>query len=115
MAWTRNEPDPLREKRRQLEEQERLLAERMAQLTQKLQEGDAPPGEAKAPEPPVWRLEEGSTAARLAPELTPSRRRNLGRQRQRDMFLFFLCIVLLLIATGIFYWLWETHLRVAPE
>ena len=62
MAWPRDEPDSLRAKRRKLEEQERLLAERMSRLTQELRDGPSPEKE-KTVEPPVWRMEEETAVA----------------------------------------------------
>ena len=111
MPWTRNEPDPLKARKQQLAEQERQLAERMSRLNEELRNGGEPlaAGKNKVPEPPIWRLEEETS--RRVPELASARRRNLARQRQRDMVVFFLCIVLLLVATGIFIWLWKVHLR----
>jgi len=92
MPWTRNDPDPLEGRRRQLAEAERLLAEQRKKLTQELrQSGESPPAE-----PPVWRMEEDGRHERVT-EPVPARKRNLARQRQRDMVLFFLFIGLLLI------------------
>ncbi len=110
MPWSRNDPDPLKAKRRQLAEQARLLAEKMSRLAYELQHGTQPPPATKPAEPPVWRMEEDGTP-RSGPEPAATRKRNLARQRRRDMFIFFLCMVLLLIATGFFIWLSKTHLR----
>ena len=106
MLLPRKEPDPLSGKRKLLAEQERLLAERMAQLHQRLANGGEEEDEAgppKAPEPPVWRLEED--APRTArPESAATARRVLAAQRQRDklifcvMFLALLVVVLLVLA-----------------
>jgi hypothetical protein len=109
MAWPRDEPDSLRAKRRQLAEQEKRLAERMSRLTQELHDGPNLEKE-KVAEPPVWRMEE-ETAVRRNSEMSSVRRRNLARQRRRDKILFFLFIALLLVATGIFFWVYQTHLR----
>jgi hypothetical protein len=113
MPWSRShrESDPLKAKRRQLEEQERLLAEKMSRLTHELQHGpDLPPAEGKkpAPEPPVWRMED-DPAPRRASEPTPARKRNLARQRQRDRLIFFIVFGCLLAVTAIVLWLWKTH------
>ena len=109
MPWFRDDPEPLRAKRRELAEKERDLAARMSQLNQELR--NAPEEAArKLAEPPVWRLEE-EKAARLAPEDRAGRPRDLAYQRQRDKILFFLLIGLLLVVTIIFYWLYQTHLR----
>ncbi len=109
MPWFRDDPEPLRAKRRELAEKERALAARMSQLTQELR--NAPEEAArKLAEPPVWRLEE-EKAARLAPEDGSARPRDLAYQRQRDKFFFFLLIGLLLLVTFLFYWLYHTHLR----
>lgn len=105
MPWNRNDPDPLEARRRQLAEQERHLAEQMSQLTEELnQAGEPIPEEIKPPEPPVWRMEDDALSHRMI-EPTPTRKRNLARQRQRDMILFFICIGALLAALGIFLWL----------
>jgi hypothetical protein len=104
MPWPRDEPDPLRAKRKQLAEQERLLEERMSRLSQELRDG--PSAERKAVEPPVWRMEEESGA-----EASSVRRRNLARQRRRDKILFFLFIGVLLAVTCVFIWVYQTHLR----
>jgi hypothetical protein len=109
MAWPRDEPDSLRAKRRQLAEQERQLAERMSKLTQELHDGPSAEKE-KTVEPPVWRMEE-ETAVRRTSEMSSVRRRNLARQRRRDKILFFLFIGVLVLATIIFFWVYQTHLR----
>ena len=108
MAWSRDEPDPLRAKRRQLANQEKELALRMSQLTEELRR--APNERKKAPEPPVWRLED-EISPRQAAESTSARRRNLARQTRRDKILFFLFIAVLLVVSCIFFWVYETHLQ----
>lgn len=108
MPRPRDEPDSLKAKRRQLAEQERILSERMSRLAQELRDGpDAAPSN-KPVEPPVWRLEE-ETSARPAAEPILPRGRNLARQRQRDKILFFLFIALLLVVMCIFFWVYRTH------
>ena len=113
MPWpTRHEPDPLKARRRQLAEQERLLAERMSQLTRELK-GDSDEAIAagkKAAEPPVWRMEEDITAPRPF-EPPASRRKGLARQRQRDRVIFFLCTAVLLAIIGLVIWLWKTRVE----
>jgi len=105
MPWNRNDPDPLEARRRQLAEQERHLAEQMSRLTDELHHAGEPiPDEIKPAEPPVWRMDDDALSHRLV-EPQPTRRRNLARQRQRDMALFFVCIVALVIALVIFLWL----------
>ncbi len=101
MPWNRNDPDPLAARRRELAEKERQISEQHARLTEELHgSGGPPPAEIK-PEPPVWRMEEdGHRAA----EPTPARKRNLARQRQRDMILFFVCIGILLVVLVIVLW-----------
>jgi hypothetical protein len=106
MPWSRPEPDPLKARRRQLAEQERELAQRMARLTHELRHG-APPAAGAAVEPPVWRMEEEGRAA-LPPETTATRR-PLARQRRRDKVIFFLCSGVLLVIVGLVFWLWKTH------
>jgi hypothetical protein len=107
MPRPRDEPESLRARRRQLAQQERLLAERMSRLNQELLEGgkgaSSPP---KAVEPPVWRLEDEAGA-----EASSAPRRNLARERRRDKILFFLFVGVLLIASCFFFWLYQTHLR----
>jgi hypothetical protein len=109
MPWSRSEPDPLKARRRQLAEQERLLAERMSQLSQELQ-GDwaKTAGKKGGLEPPVWRMEDEATRY-TSPETPALRGRALARQRQRDMMIFFLCTALLLAIMGLVFWLWKTH------
>jgi hypothetical protein len=109
MPWNRTDPDPLEIKRRKLAEQERLLSEQMSRLTEELRHAGEPvPEEIKAPEPPVWRLED-DTAHPGAVEPTPVPKRNLARQRQRDMLLFFVFGAVLL-AVGLFLWRIYAHL-----
>ena len=102
MPWNRNDPDPLEARRRQLAEQERLLAERRKQLTEELHQSHAPGG-AKPVEPPVWRMEEDGPHPRI-PDPAPARKRNLARQRQRDRFLFFIFIGLLFLVLVVVVW-----------
>jgi hypothetical protein len=110
MPWNRNDSDPIEIKRRQLAEQERLLAERMSRLTEELQQSGQPaPIDPKSAEPPLWRMEDDATAIHRIPEPASARKGVLARQRQRDMILFFGCIGLLLIAVIIFCWLFYTH------
>lgn len=105
MSWNRHDPDPLEARRRQLAEQERLLAEQMSRLTDELHHAGEPiPREIKPAEPPLWRMEDDHPIHRIT-ESAPPRQRNLGRQRQRDMILFFVCILALLLALGIFLWI----------
>jgi len=110
MPWNRNDPDPIEIKRRQLAEQERLLAEKMSRLTEELhQSGEPLPPDPKSAEPPVWRMEEEAPVHRSL-EPTSLRKGALARQRQQDMILFFGFIALLLLAIGFFIWLVYTHL-----
>jgi hypothetical protein len=105
MPWSRSEPDPIKARRRQLAEQERLLAERMAQLRQELS-GPGDPEIKKAPEPPVWRLED-ETQNNSGNEVVPAAPRVLARQRRRDKVIFFLCIAFLLVLILIVAWFWS--------
>ena len=107
MAWNRKdkEPDPFEEKRRKLAEQERLLAEQMSRLSAELS-GEAP--DTKPAEPPVWRLEDDAPHTRAA-DPTPARKRNLARQRQRDMILFFVFIAVFLIVVAIVFYVAYVH------
>jgi hypothetical protein len=95
MFGPRKEPDPLRGKRQQLAERERLLAERMSQLNDKLARGgeDAP----KPHEPPVWRLEDDALMPPRHTEPTAIRKRVLARQRRNDKILFFAMIIALIV------------------
>jgi hypothetical protein len=104
MPWSRSEPDPIKAKRRQLAERERLLAARMAQLNQELHDGPAPV-EKKMPEPPVWRMED-ETPKPAASDVVPGAPRVLARQRRRDKVIFFLCIAFLfvLILVVVCFW-----------
>jgi hypothetical protein len=109
MPWNRNEPDPLDARRRQLAEQERHLAKQRRRLTEQLQ----PSAEAvRRAEPLVWRTEDDSPVARTA-EPTPARKRNLARQRQRDMIVVFGLVILFLIVLGMLIWVAYVH-NIAP-
>ena len=109
MPWNRNDPDPLEARRRQLAEQQRQLIEQRKRLTEELhQTGEASPAHIKRAEPPVWRMEEDNLHQR-ASEPTPARKRNLARQRQRDMVLFFLFIIVFLIVLSIVLWVAYVH------
>jgi hypothetical protein len=92
MPRSRKAPDSLEHRRRQLALQERLLAEKMSRLSDQLSRGaEGLAGDpAKPAEPPVWRLEED--VPRRSTEPAAQRKRNLGRQRQRDMIVFFVMI-----------------------
>jgi hypothetical protein len=105
MPWKSKEPDPIADRRRQLEEQERLLAEQRRKLTRTLK-GEAPQSAAKAIEPPVWRMDENSTSR---PIESSARRRQLARQRRRDMLLFFVFIGVLLVVVAIVLWVAYVH------
>ncbi len=105
MPWIRSEPDPIKARRRQLAEQERLLAERMAQLNRQLHDGPAPVAK-KVPEPPVWRMEDETLQPTL-PEPGPTGRRVLARQRRRDKVIFFLCMAFLFALILVVAWFWS--------
>ncbi len=98
MSWNRH--DPIEEKRRRLAEQERLLAERMSRLREDLSQSGRPAPELK-PEPPVWRMEEEGHSPHRPARPAPARKRNLARQRQRDMVLFFILIFVLILVAAI--------------
>ena len=109
MPWHRNDPDPLEIKRRKLEEQERLLSEQMSRLMEEIHNSGEPlPEVIKPSEPPIWRLEDDAAHPR-AVEPAPARKRNLARQRQRDMILFFVFGALLLIVIGLVLWRAYAH------
>lgn len=103
MPWPRNDPDPLEARRRELAEKERLVTEQMSRLTEELHGSGGPSPVEIKPEPPVWRMEEDALS-RGVTDPAPARKRNLARQRQRDMILFFVLIVVLLIVVGIVLW-----------
>jgi hypothetical protein len=112
MPWPRNDPDPLEERRRQLAEKERLVAEQLSQLTRQMHlSGEPPPPPAAKPvEPPVWRLEE--EPRRVDP--MPVRRRHLARQTQRDMLVFFISLGVLLLVVTILLWVAYVHNNAPP-
>jgi hypothetical protein len=112
MRWNRNDPDPFDAKRKLLEEQERALAEQRRQLSEQLRTGELPGSRSKPSEPPVWRMEDESTPERDV-DPTPSRKRHLARQRQRDMILFFAFIAVLLIVIVVVLWVAYVH-NLAP-
>ena len=110
MPWPRNDRDPLEAMRRKLAEEEQRLAEEMARLSQELnQAGEPTPAEVKPIEPPIWRMEEDGLSPHRIAEPTPARKRNLARQRQRDMVVFFACIALLLIVIAVLLWVVWIH------
>jgi hypothetical protein len=111
MPLPRKDPDSIEHKRRQLARQERLLAEQMSRLSAQLRRGGAAFDEdpARPIEPPVWRLEEDGRHPRRVPELSPQPKRNLGRQRQRDMIIFFIMLGALLIVGFMVYLLLHLH------
>jgi hypothetical protein len=98
--------NPLALKRRRLEEQERLLAQRRRALKQQLESGGASAAAARVDEPPVWRMEDDHHDR--AAESASARPRHLGRQRQRDMIVFF-CMGLLLAAIVVLLWVAWIH------
>jgi hypothetical protein len=112
--WNRNAPDPFKDKRRILAEQERLLAERMSQLREELlHSGDPLVSDLKPVEPPVWRMED-ETQSRRATDPTPARKRNLARQRQRDMIWFFVILTVFVAVLIIVLWVAYVH-NTAPN
>jgi hypothetical protein len=107
MPWKRNDPpDPLEARRRQLAEQERLLAEQRQRLHNELRGSGE---EAKPAEPPVWRLEDDDSRHERPADPTPARKRHLARQRQRDMVLFFVFILVLIIVLAIVFIIAYVH------
>jgi hypothetical protein len=105
MPWNRPEPDPIKARRRQLADQEKLLAERMARLTHQLHDGSATKPK-KASEPPVWRMEDEAQKSAASDPISGAPR-VLARQRRRDKVIFFLCIALLLVLVLIVAWFWN--------
>jgi hypothetical protein len=108
MPWNRNDPDPLEARRRRLAEQERLLAEQRRQLINQLHQSGESAANDKPVEPPVWRMEEDVLHQRIA-DPVPARKRNLARQRRRDMILVFGLIILFLIVLVIVLWVAYVH------
>ena len=108
MPWNRNDPDPIEARRRQLAEQERLLTEQRRLLTEQLHQAGESDAKVKPAEPPVWRMEEDAPPQRAA-DPVPPRKRNLARQRQRDMVLVFGLIGLLLIILIVALWIAHVH------
>ncbi len=114
MAWNRNVPDPLENKRRSLAERERHLAEQMARLKDALQQSGVPdPADLRPTEPPVWRMEEDHLPHRTV-DPTPARNRNLGSQRRRDMIWFFIFLIVLVAVLSIGIWVAYVHIT-APN
>jgi len=108
MPWTRNDPDPLEARRRQLAEQERQLAELRRRLTEQLHpSGESSSTVVKPAEPLVWRTEDDAQHDRVIEPAT-ARKRNLARQTQRDMILFF-GFALFLIVVMILLWIAYLH------
>jgi hypothetical protein len=99
MPWNRSDPDPLEARRRQLAQQERLLAAQRKRLTEQLQQTQSDES-IKPLEPPVWRMEDEPPRRRLS-ETSTRRNRHLARQRQRDMVLFFIFIGVFLVVVVI--------------
>jgi hypothetical protein len=97
MPKRRDDSNPLDAKRRQLEEQERALAQKRAELQAQLESGGTSPSATRVEEPPVWRMEDEPQEH----EFEPAQYRHLARQRRRDMFIFFACIALLLVVIAV--------------
>lgn len=100
MPRNRNDPDPLEPMRRKLEEQQRLLEEQMQKINQELNPDAYPP---KPSEPPVWRLEEDASHY-TSTKVSSVRRRQLAKESQRDMILFFVAVAVLLFILALFIW-----------
>jgi hypothetical protein len=109
MPWKRDDPDPLEARRRQLAEQVRALDEQRRKLAEEIQGS----GVVKRAEPLVWRNDDNDTPISRAAEPTPSRRRHLARQRQRDMIAAVGLIILFLIVVGLVVWIAYVH-NIAP-
>jgi hypothetical protein len=107
MPKNRDDSNPFEEKRRKLEEQERVLAQKRRELKQQLESGGAPEAAARVDEPPVWRMEDEPHGRDM--ELPSVRPRHLGRQRQRDMVVFFACMALLLVVIVVILWVAWIH------
>jgi hypothetical protein len=96
MPWKSSEPDPLKEERRRLEEQQRELAAKARELQETIAPG--PDGKVRL-EPPVWR--DDDTQAGRDAEPTPARKRHLARQRRRDMIIAISLVLLLVVVIAV--------------
>jgi hypothetical protein len=105
MPKRRDDSNPLEAKRRLLEEQERLLAQKREELRARIASGGVAPVAARNEEPPVWRMEDEPHEH----ELEPPPYRHLARQRRRDMVIFFACIALLLAVIAVLLWVVWVH------
>ena len=105
MARKRDDSNPIEARRRQLEEQEKLVAQKRREIRDQIESGSAG---ARVGEPPIWRREDEEHHD-AAPEPTPARRRHLAHQRRRDMILFFAFIAVLLIVVVAVLWLMHVH------
>jgi hypothetical protein len=114
MPKKRDDSNPLDAKRRSLEHQEKLLAQKRAELKAQLESHGEPEtaAAAKAEEPPVWRMEDEEP---LDYETEPARYRHLARQRRRDMIVFFACITVLLIVIAVLLWVVWGHTATATS
>jgi hypothetical protein len=112
MPKKRDDSNPLEAKRRLLEQQEKFLAQKRADLKAQLESRGAPEAAAaaKADEPPVWRMEDEPNEF----DAEPARYRHLARQRRRDMIVFFACIGLLLLVIAVLLWVICVHTAAAP-
>jgi len=109
MPWPRHESDPLKARRRQLADQERHWPSGCRNSRANSRAGRRRRGSGQeSGRAPVWRMEEDGAAPKV-PEAAAPRPRGLGRQRQRDMVIFFLCTAALLAIMGIVFYLWKTH------
>jgi hypothetical protein len=112
MLRPRKEPDPLQGRRKLLAEQERLLAERMSKLHEKLARGgeeEDPNDPPKPPEPPVWRLEDD--VQRLPRNTAPAvNKRVLNRQRRNDQILLCIMMVALIVVVLLVLAIAHSHL-----
>jgi hypothetical protein len=111
MPWKRNDPpDPLEARRKELEEQQRLLVEQRKRLTEQLhQPGGSPAAPAQPKIHPVWRRDEDSQDDRVA-DPTPARKKmHLAHQRRRDRIIFFGLMALLLVIVLIVLWVAKVH------
>ncbi len=111
MPKKRDASDPLEARRRLLEQQEKLLAQKRAELKAQLETRGAPEAVVRVGEPPVWRMEEEEPNER---DIEPARYRHLARQRQRDMVVFFACIGLLLIVIAVLLYVVWIHAAHQP-
>jgi hypothetical protein len=113
MAWNRDDPDPLEERRRQLAELEKNLAEQRRRLIEQMQAPGAEAMPTARVEPLVWRNEDDLPTRVVEP--TAARKRNLARQTRRDRIVAVGLIILLVVVIVIGFWIARAHTTALPS